>query len=943
MVKLKRLLAVIVMLCLMAVFTVPAFSATTKPDVDICKELGMIQGTGSGVTPAYLASPPTRYQGAILFLRLLGLEDEAKAFTPVSNFSDLDGVSVGNRAIIGYLKANPDLGFEGVGNNMFDPLATMTARQYYKVLLVALGYKYNVEFTWNNVFQFAAEKGIYKLVDNTIFTISDMCTGTVEALKAIVKGGNDTLLARLVKDGAITERTAEATGLYASIPKVLQITDVIADNFKTVKVVFNKELNKDTIKAANFAIDGIDYVSLLDDGSTVAVVMADGSVTAQNTKRDITIKNVRSSDGMTIPETKRTVEFIDTTVPALTGAAALNGLTVVVSATEPINENSVNLFDLMDNIKIDNESIIAKSSSDPAKNTVTFILNAAYKKGVHTISISGLRDYAGYVAPAKAFNIDIPEDNTAPSIVSAVMNSNREIAVTFSEDISDIGSFRVNDNTVAVKDVEGAVVTLTLGAALNIGATVEVLVEYKGQTDVAGNEVKEWTSFKFKVADDTTIPTTAGRVEPDNAVTLAFSKAMTKDEGKIIILDKDGREVTSINVASLSSGQWSDGYTILKLTAADVGLSGFINAESFKVVLEDMRDASLRMTRLPRTSISLKTNDTKPPEVLPYFTVKRGSTANDDTITFYFSEAVDAATARNLSNYTVNAGSGGVYNELKALSAYGGVSFGSISSDGKSVTIRAKSIAQPGEAGLKIRVIAIRDLLGNMIEFGPAAIVSLTDQNGPFITGDAEATGKTTVSVTFDKDIGSISPSALALYKGGLKAVNVVKTTVNSDDRKIVELTLAASIGTDPGGYELWVVRADLIKDSYGVVSTMTNSAWYADVKDRVAPVMTIEAGVNSIIFKFSEQVKAGSIGDVLDELMIIDKDGARVSLGGADITFKSGEAIGAFTQITASNAGKIKGGETYRIMFLSNNKTRDQAGNSVTNIATPVPVTVKK
>ncbi|MGI6668264.1 MAG: hypothetical protein ACOX4M_02135 [Acetivibrionales bacterium] len=65
---------------------------------------------------------------------------------------------------------------------------------------------------------------------------------------------------------------------------------------------------------------------------------------------------------------------------------------------------------------------------------------------------------------------------------------------------------------------------------LSIGAIVEVRVEYKGQRDVAGNEVEDWKVFKFKVEDDTTLPTATASLDSDNNLTITFSKAMLKEK-----------------------------------------------------------------------------------------------------------------------------------------------------------------------------------------------------------------------------------------------------------------------------------------------------------------------------------------------------------------------------------------------------------------------------
>ena len=79
---------------------------------------------------------------------MIGLEDEAKAFEGEDNFDDADDIYAGGQKILAYLKANPDLGWVGVGGNKFEPAKPASAQMIYKVLLEALGYKQDVDFKW---------------------------------------------------------------------------------------------------------------------------------------------------------------------------------------------------------------------------------------------------------------------------------------------------------------------------------------------------------------------------------------------------------------------------------------------------------------------------------------------------------------------------------------------------------------------------------------------------------------------------------------------------------------------------------------------------------------------------------------------------------------------------------------------------------------------------
>ena len=181
----------------------------------ICRDLGILKGTSSGVTPEYTSSQPTRLEAAIVFLRLKGLENEAISFQGAENFSDASGALWENGVhILSYLKANPALGFVGDGQNFY-PGEKITAQEYYKVLLTALGYKIGPkgDCGWTSVLTFSASIGITKTTDLENFSINALACATVEALKASLKNDTKTLAAALVHSNIISEEAANNNNL----------------------------------------------------------------------------------------------------------------------------------------------------------------------------------------------------------------------------------------------------------------------------------------------------------------------------------------------------------------------------------------------------------------------------------------------------------------------------------------------------------------------------------------------------------------------------------------------------------------------------------------------------------------------------------------------------------------------------------------------------------
>jgi len=174
--------------------------------------LGLMIGDGNGLTPEYSTKTSTRLQAAIMVLRIKNLESKASAFTGTSNFNDanLQTWTIG-RNIMGYLKTNKNVGFIGDENGNFNPNDILTEKQYTKVMLEMLGYKTNVDFTWDNVEEFAKGIGI-EPSNSTKFTNNDLAKATFKFLNTKTKSG-ERLIEQLIRTGEVKKDNAVISGL----------------------------------------------------------------------------------------------------------------------------------------------------------------------------------------------------------------------------------------------------------------------------------------------------------------------------------------------------------------------------------------------------------------------------------------------------------------------------------------------------------------------------------------------------------------------------------------------------------------------------------------------------------------------------------------------------------------------------------------------------------
>ncbi|MFO7612769.1 MAG: hypothetical protein R6W99_09855 [Clostridia bacterium] len=233
--SMKKILSAILTVALLAAFIVVPVNAAVSDDAAICETINVLRGDGSGVTEAYLLKSTNRSQGAKILLRLMGLEVEADAYTGTATFSDASDATAYWQPMLAYLKANPGVGFQGYPDGTFAPNRIMTAQEIYKVLLVSLGYVENVDFTWSQVFTFAASKGMTALAGVGQVTNDHLATALVEALQADKKDGQELILF-LIDEGVVSLSAAQAAGL---VPMVLTVMDAFASGSKEITATLN--------------------------------------------------------------------------------------------------------------------------------------------------------------------------------------------------------------------------------------------------------------------------------------------------------------------------------------------------------------------------------------------------------------------------------------------------------------------------------------------------------------------------------------------------------------------------------------------------------------------------------------------------------------------------------------------------------------------------------
>lgn len=197
----------------------------------LLNEIGVFKGTGNGFE---LEKEPNRLEGAIMFVRLLGGEEEALANKYAHPFKD---VPAWGSPYIGYLYHNGLT--NGVSATAYECYKSIDAKSYVTFILRSLGYSDKQgDFTWMDALEFAydtnlLDSSIYNSIDKQ-FLRDHVAKISYDALKTNVKNSNITLANKLVNEGKLSKAVAQKISVLEKEEDLFDDTDdfVIDDSFE---------------------------------------------------------------------------------------------------------------------------------------------------------------------------------------------------------------------------------------------------------------------------------------------------------------------------------------------------------------------------------------------------------------------------------------------------------------------------------------------------------------------------------------------------------------------------------------------------------------------------------------------------------------------------------------------------------------------------------------
>lgn len=184
---------------------------------DELHSMKMFMGTDAGYD---LDKTPTRAQAAVMLVRLLGQEEQAKADYAAGKIthSYVDATMDWAAPAVAYMYANGltnGMGKNAKGQDVFGTYGDCSAQMYCTFLLRALGYQdqgTQPDFAYANAIEFAKQKGIVEdVLLSQPFTRDSVVAASYQTLSLPVRDGSGLLLEKLIASGAVDADAAAAT------------------------------------------------------------------------------------------------------------------------------------------------------------------------------------------------------------------------------------------------------------------------------------------------------------------------------------------------------------------------------------------------------------------------------------------------------------------------------------------------------------------------------------------------------------------------------------------------------------------------------------------------------------------------------------------------------------------------------------------------------------
>ncbi|HHW49514.1 MAG TPA: hypothetical protein GXX14_12995 [Clostridiaceae bacterium] len=249
--KKRIIISIVLVVSLFIACFLPAYAQgnlTTYEKAEVLNKLSILTGMGDG--DYKLSEPIKRGQAATFIVRIMGKEEYVlsnKERYSTTKFPDVIS-SQWYAPYVGYCSQNNIIsGFE---DGRFAPEDTINEQAFLKLMLEVLGYRNNIDYTWDTVYEKAYEIGLIDIetydaryIKNRLYTRGDVVNILYNSLTLVNNVTNIRVIDTLINEGIVSPETAEELGfLEDSMETFIESVTPFGQNLITV--YFNEEIEK---------------------------------------------------------------------------------------------------------------------------------------------------------------------------------------------------------------------------------------------------------------------------------------------------------------------------------------------------------------------------------------------------------------------------------------------------------------------------------------------------------------------------------------------------------------------------------------------------------------------------------------------------------------------------------------------------------------------------
>ncbi|QOV10475.1 hypothetical protein [Viridibacillus arvi] len=586
-----------------------------------------------------------------------------------------------------------------------------------------------------------------------------------------------------------------------------KVKAIEAINATTLKVTFNKTVDKNTITPADFAIATLDATpvvaadldgALSEDGKTYTLTIKDAATAKFDGRYDFTLKagDIKTKANENVAAYTNTIKVSDTVAPTIAKVTTTPAAGNKVSVTVTFDEKLATLG----TVSVDGVEATTSLNADNKSFTLSLDAGKTFK-----VDVVGAKDLVGNIAAPITTSVVTSEDTVAPTATLSTEGST--LKLKFSEEVQSGFAVKVNGGSAlaAVQDSKDKTLyTVDASSALGTSSFLNnATVTVTGIKDLADNAGKD-VSYTTNLTKDSTAPKFVSGAIKGNKLVLKFDEAIKSSTATALVagdlaikyVNSDGILVPltattdytlaadagyDINGNGLTDANTDEEkYVVITLTDANstpkfTDASGNLLAGNFTFTLakDKLTDAAGNTVAASTFTASPSSSDAAASVT---YAAANGSANNQILVTY---NEVMGAGALTAANYT-----------LAGQSLPTGTTLTFIN-DKKNVliTLPAGSITTNGS-----RVLAVKDVtssVGNTLDAKTQTVqsVNLKETVAPVaksvtVNNDVKAT------VAFSEKLTSVTPSGLTVKVNGT-TVTPSSLTINAEGQ--LEIAFASS------------------------------------------------------------------------------------------------------------------------------------------------------